>query len=58
MKSIQYSKLLLAILVILSFSGVGIAIAYRNTFLAIAALLLGFIIMGFGIALKRKDAVN
>ncbi|WP_226034586.1 DUF5325 family protein [Aquibacillus saliphilus] len=55
MKSIQISKLLLAILVISSFSFVGIAIAYRNVWLSILAFVVGFLIMGYGITLKRKN---
>lgn len=55
MKAIQYSKLLLAILVIASFSLVGVAIAYRSFWLAGLFFLLGFVLMGFGISLKRKS---
>jgi hypothetical protein len=55
MNNIQYSKLLLALLVIASFSSVGVAIAYRSTWLAILCFIVGFLIMGFGISLKRKE---
>ncbi|MDL4841310.1 DUF5325 family protein [Aquibacillus rhizosphaerae] len=52
--SIQYSKLLLATLVIACFAFVGIAIAYRNFWLAFTALFIGFLVMGYGLSLKRK----
>ncbi|WP_171038024.1 DUF5325 family protein [Aquibacillus sediminis] len=54
MKSIQYSMLILAMLVILSFAFVGVAIAYRSFWLAVLSLILGFFIMGCGLTLKRK----
>ncbi|WP_163536679.1 DUF5325 family protein [Gracilibacillus sp. YIM 98692] len=56
MKNIQLTKLLLAILVILSFSGAGVAIAFRNIWFILLAILLGFFIMGYGIAQKRKES--
>ncbi|MBB6454976.1 hypothetical protein HNQ94_003470 [Salirhabdus euzebyi] len=45
---------IIAIFVILSFSMVGVALAYRNYLIAGLLFLLGFIIMGFGLRLKRK----
>ncbi|MBM7572236.1 DUF5325 family protein [Aquibacillus albus] len=56
MQSIQFSKLILAFLVIASFSSVGISIAYRNGWLAFLFIVIGFLIMGVGLSLKRKQA--
>ncbi|WP_194287267.1 DUF5325 family protein [Gracilibacillus oryzae] len=56
MKNIQWFKLFLAILVILSFSAAGVGIALKSIWVIVLSLLLGFIIMGYGISLKRKDA--
>ncbi|RCW70842.1 DUF5325 family protein [Saliterribacillus persicus] len=58
MKSIQISKLLLAILVIFTFSLVGVLIAFRAFILSIITLFVGFIIMGFGLVLKRRSMQN
>ncbi|MRH41898.1 hypothetical protein GH741_04320 [Aquibacillus halophilus] len=58
MKSIQLSKLFLAVLVICSFSFVGVAIAYRNIWLTILGFIVGFLIMGYGISLKRKNTIE
>lgn len=55
MKNINFPMLLLAILVIALFSGVGVALAYQNIFAMIVCLLLGFATMGYGIALKVKS---
>lgn len=55
MKNINIPMLLLALLVISLFSGVGIALAYRNIFAIIICFLLGFATMGYGISLKRKS---
>jgi hypothetical protein len=46
--------MLLAFLVIVAFSSVGIAIGLRNYWLAGFLFILGFIIMGFGLRLKRR----
>lgn len=54
MKNINIPMLLLALLVISLFSGVGVALAYRNIFAMIICFLLGFAAMGYGISLKRK----
>ncbi|WP_158633969.1 DUF5325 family protein [Radiobacillus deserti] len=54
MKNIQYPMLIIAILVIISFSLVGVAIGYRNYWLAGACFILGFVIMGLGLQKKRK----
>lgn len=54
MKNINLPMLLLALLVILVFSAVGIAIAFRNIWAIFLLLLLGFAIMGFGISLKKR----
>ncbi|MEF2291670.1 MULTISPECIES: DUF5325 family protein [Virgibacillus] len=53
MKKLNIPMLLLAILVIGMFVGVGAAIAYRNTWLVVLFLLLGFTLMGTGIRLKK-----
>lgn len=49
-------SLLLAFLVILSFSAVGVAIAFRNPWAILALVLLGCAVMGYGLALKRKTS--
>ncbi len=54
MKNINVPMLLLALLVISLFSGVGIALAYQNIFAMIICFLLGFTVMGYGISLKKK----
>ncbi|WP_161485714.1 MULTISPECIES: DUF5325 family protein [Gracilibacillus] len=54
--NIQLSKLLLALCVILSFSAAGVAIAFRSVPFILLAFLLGFALMGFGIAQKRKQS--
>ena len=54
MKKINIPMLLLALLVIALFSGVGIAIAYKNMWAIIILFLLGFAVMGYGISLKKK----
>ncbi|MDC3412786.1 YlaF family protein [Aquibacillus sp. 3ASR75-11] len=55
MKKIQFPMLLLAFLVILSYMLVGVAIGYRNYILAIFFVVLGFVLMGFGLARKRRN---
>lgn len=55
MKKINFPMLLLAILVIGLFSGVGVALAYRNIFAMILCFLLGFATMGYGISLKGRS---
>lgn len=54
MKKINIPMLLLAMLVISMFLAVGVAIAFRNIWFVLLFLLLGFIIMGYGLSLKRK----
>ncbi|HLQ98591.1 MAG TPA: DUF5325 family protein [Candidatus Dormibacteraeota bacterium] len=54
MKKINIPMLLLALLVIALFSGVGIALAYKNMWAIIILFLLGFAVMGYGISLKKK----
>ncbi|WP_158589674.1 MULTISPECIES: DUF5325 family protein [Clostridia] len=53
MKKLNIPMLLLAMLVISMFIGVGAAIAYRNIWLVILFLLLGFGFMGTGIRFKK-----
>ncbi|WP_186577597.1 DUF5325 family protein [Aquibacillus kalidii] len=55
---IQYFKLLLALLVIASFASVGISIAYRSVGFAIFSFVLGFLFMGYGLTLKRKEKAS
>lgn len=55
MKNINFPMLLLAILVILLFSAVGVAIALRHLPTIIALLMIGFIVMGYGIYLKKNE---
>ncbi|SFD83365.1 hypothetical protein SAMN05216238_104302 [Lentibacillus persicus] len=54
MKSLDVPMLLLASLVIFMFAFTGIAIAFRNIWLILLFILLGFAFMGLGIYLKRK----
>ncbi|GAE91792.1 hypothetical protein JCM21714_749 [Gracilibacillus boraciitolerans JCM 21714] len=54
--NIQISRFLLAICVILAFSAVGIGIALRNIWFIIIAFIIGFVLMGFGISIKKKKA--
>lgn len=56
MKKVNYTALILAILVVLMFCLVGVAISYSNVFFILLFLFLGFAIMGFGIMLKRKHS--
>jgi len=55
MNKINVPMLLLAILIISMFAAVGVAISFRNALLVILFLLLGFVLMGYGISLKRKS---
>nr|WP_158512367.1 DUF5325 family protein [Halobacillus halophilus] len=54
MKNFQMNMGVLAFFVILSFISVGFAIGQENFWLAGFFFLLGFIIMSFGLRLKRK----
>ncbi|MFA1818704.1 DUF5325 family protein [Virgibacillus oceani] len=54
MKNIDFPLLLLALFVILSFAGVGFAIALRNVWLIVLLIILGFSAMGYGISLKKE----
>jgi len=56
LKKINFQALFLAILVILMFCLVGVAIAYNNFLWMILFFLFGNIIMGFGIYLKRRKS--
>ncbi|HLR74673.1 MAG TPA: DUF5325 family protein [Virgibacillus sp.] len=55
MNKINVPMLLLAILIISMFAAVGVAISFRNALLVILFLFLGFVLMGYGISLKRKS---
>lgn len=54
MKKVNYPMALLATIVIVAFFAVGIGIALRSIWLVLFFLLLGFVLMGFGLTLKRK----
>ncbi|MFD1849187.1 DUF5325 family protein [Oceanobacillus bengalensis] len=54
MKNIDVPMLLLALLVIIMFSGVSFAIALRSIWFILLFLILGFGTMGYGLSLKRK----
>ncbi|WP_159431543.1 DUF5325 family protein [Ornithinibacillus halophilus] len=54
MKNFNIPMLLLAILVIIMFFLVGLAIAFRNIWLISLFTILGFGVMGYGLSLKRK----
>ena len=54
MKKLNIPMLLLAILVILMFCLVGVAMSYQNIWFILLFLLLGFGLMGFGLYLKNK----
>ncbi|MBC5635831.1 DUF5325 family protein [Ornithinibacillus sp. BX22] len=56
MKKINIPALLLALVVVSMFIGVGLAIAMRNIWLIVLFIVLGFAIMGFGIANKKKKS--
>lgn len=53
MKQVNIPAFLLAMLVVLMFVGVGFAIALRSIGLIVLFIVLGFAIMGFGIAHKK-----
>lgn len=54
MKDMNWALFGLAFLVVLMFILVGLAIAFRNVWLILLFIFLGFGLMGYGIALKRK----
>ncbi|MEQ6376185.1 DUF5325 family protein [Bacillaceae bacterium S4-13-58] len=56
MKKIQITPLILAFLVIISFSIVGVTIAYRSILWSSFFLLVGFGVMGYGMGQKRKTS--
>ncbi|GIO26020.1 DUF5325 family protein [Ornithinibacillus bavariensis] len=58
MKQINIPALLLAMLVVLMFIGVGFAIALRSILLILLFIVLGFSIMGSGLALKKRKVTR
>lgn len=54
MKKVNLSAFLLALLVVVSFSAVGVSIAFRSFVSIVIFTILGFVIMGYGIYLKKK----
>ncbi|HIV75561.1 MULTISPECIES: DUF5325 family protein [unclassified Pseudogracilibacillus] len=55
MQNFNLPKFLLATLVVLMFCLVGVAISYESILFIVIFILLGFLIMGYGIATKRKS---
>lgn len=55
MKNINFPMLFLALLVILLFSAVGVAIALRSSLGIIVLLIIAFAVMGYGISLKKRN---
>ncbi|HZW68832.1 MAG TPA: DUF5325 family protein [Pseudogracilibacillus sp.] len=58
MKKINFPMLMLAILIVAMFSLVGVAVNYANFWLMGLFLLLGFLLMGFGIKIKKNRQAN
>ena len=54
MKQLNVPMLLLATLVILMFTFVGISVAFRNVWLIILFMIGGFSFMGYGLYLKSR----
>lgn len=55
MEKFNWKMFFLAFLVVLMFIAVGLAIAFRSVFLIVLFTILGFILMGYGLYLKRKN---
>lgn len=55
MAPLNFRMLFLAILIISMFALSGIVLAYRNILLAIIFFILGNVLMGYGLYLKRKS---
>nr|AIE77292.1 hypopthetical protein [uncultured bacterium pBIO2160] len=55
MKNINGRMLLLSILVVAMFIGAAISITYRNIWIILLFILLGFAVMGYGLSLKKKE---
>ncbi|GAA0494639.1 hypothetical protein GCM10008986_21570 [Salinibacillus aidingensis] len=53
----EHKAFILALFVILSYVAVGIAIGFQQYLLAAGLFLLGFVIMGFGLRMKRKQGL-
>lgn len=58
MKDFNFPMFLLACLVVFMFALVGVAVAFKSFLLIILFLILGFVLMGYGIFLKRKSDVK
>ncbi|MEW9677849.1 DUF5325 family protein [Lentibacillus sp. L22] len=54
MKKINFPMLLLAIVVIAMFVGMGAALSYQNFWLVLLFFVLGFAAMELGLIIKRK----
>ncbi|RKQ37356.1 DUF5325 family protein [Oceanobacillus halophilus] len=55
MERLNIPMLFMAFLVIAMFAGVGISIAFRNIWMILLFIILGFGIMGYGLFLKKKE---
>lgn len=55
MAPINYRMLFLAVMIIFMFSFAGIALAYRFFWLVLLFFILGNLLMGYGLYLKRKS---
>lgn len=56
MKKVNLPMLLLAILVIAMFIAVGFGIALRSIWLVLLFTVMGFLLMGFGLSIKRRKS--
>lgn len=56
MKNFNFLMFLLACLVVVMFSLVGVAVAFKSYLLISLFLLLGFAFMGYGISLKKRKS--
>lgn len=56
MKNFNFPMFILACVVVLMFSLVGVAVAFKNFLLIGLFLILGFVFMGYGIALKKRKS--
>lgn len=55
MKKLNVKMLGLSLLVIAMFIGAAISITYRNIWIILLFILLGFVVMGYGLSLKKKE---
>ncbi|HLS20179.1 MAG TPA: DUF5325 family protein [Bacillota bacterium] len=55
MAPINFRMLFLAIVIISMFGLAGVALAYRNVLLVVLFFILGNVLMGYGLYLKRRS---